>query len=604
MKAFTTYLALSLVFGYAGVSHAHHGGVTAYAIPLTGIQIDGDLDDWPEDMIRYPILNYGQVYGPADIDRANSATRAEFSPRFMVGFSLEENLIYLAVLVRGDSWIANVADGWRTDACQVYTDGAHAGEKFRSPGIFRSVCGAVFGSKYRAAVRQYVMYPPSENSGNLGHAKPAANPVLFADISFEFGMFLFDGDPRWRAEEANLEAGDLSTTRTRGMATRAAGGTIYEWALEVFDLYPDSPTTLAVGKTIGFDVVTVDRDRTVSRRAWNCWAPIARRKAWNAALLGDLVLVESYDDLGALAGTVMHAEKKTPYAGLIIDAYRGDQPGGSVQTDATGRFQLRVLPGEYTLRTGRRPGSLAAGRRIGDWLLRGDMVYVWDGGGERLRPFEITGPVVQAGHETESDFVVHPIGIRGGEMVYVSDFGFYIDKHEVTNAEYAAFVQATGHRVPRCGDVAKKDWNIWQGQSPPSGYEKYPVVGVSGYDARAYCAWVGKRLPTQQERQQACHGQDERAYPWGNSEPNGTLANFTKADDGYEFTAPVGSYPSGASPYGALDMAGNVWEWTAAKGGRPMMLGGAWGYGSSFMRCDGKPATSWWGNDIGFRCAR
>jgi formylglycine-generating enzyme required for sulfatase activity len=105
-------------------------------------------------------------------------------------------------------------------------------------------------------------------------------------------------------------------------------------------------------------------------------------------------------------------------------------------------------------------------------------------------------------------------------------------------------------------------------------YDEYPVVYVTYADALAYCQWAGGYLPTEAQWEKAARGTDKRLYPWGNEGVDGTRANYCDSNcpidnnrqsgnDNYPFTAPVGSYPAGASPYGLMDMAGNVLEWIA-----------------------------------------
>lgn len=136
--------------------------------------------------------------------------------------------------------------------------------------------------------------------------------------------------------------------------------------------------------------------------------------------------------------------------------------------------------------------------------------------------------------------------------VYVD--GFWMDKYEVTNAAYGEFVRAKGHRAPS----GSSGWNTWGRSGPPSGMENHPVVNVSWEDARAYCAWAGKRLPSEAEWEKAARGGKEgQKYPWGNS-ISSRDANYGQ---NVGSTTPVGSYP--ANGYGLYDMSGNVWEWVS-----------------------------------------
>jgi formylglycine-generating enzyme required for sulfatase activity len=130
---------------------------------------------------------------------------------------------------------------------------------------------------------------------------------------------------------------------------------------------------------------------------------------------------------------------------------------------------------------------------------------------------------------------------------------FFLDRLEVTNEEYRKFIQATGHIAPPS----------WQNGLYPAGSEQNPVSDVTWEDASIYAKWASKRLPTEEEWEYAARGPEGRIYPWGNEWKDG-VANVL-ADAGKQIhIMPVGQFSAGASPFGVLDLSGNLWEWTSS----------------------------------------
>ncbi|MGC4095483.1 MAG: SUMF1/EgtB/PvdO family nonheme iron enzyme [Nitrospira sp.] len=230
--------------------------------------------------------------------------------------------------------------------------------------------------------------------------------------------------------------------------------------------------------------------------------------------------------------------------------------------------------------------------------------------------------------------------------------GYFLDRFEVTNQAYTAFVQATGHRSPA---NTNQDATLWMNNRPIPGIEDHPVVNVSWEDADAYCRWSGKRLPTEAEWEKAARGTDGRRYPWGN-DWDFSLANsasywaqrtieFNSGTDwdafwvkgegarlakekgiqGEILTMPVDSFPQTVSPYGLVGMAGNAAEWVhdwydpnyyrhapltdpsgPIRGAIKAMRGGSWLKPAASLRTSDRD----WGtldsrpSGTGFRCAK
>jgi formylglycine-generating enzyme len=141
---------------------------------------------------------------------------------------------------------------------------------------------------------------------------------------------------------------------------------------------------------------------------------------------------------------------------------------------------------------------------------------------------------------------------RPQRSVYLDEFA--IDQVEVTNERYMAFVKSIGHRTP------PNPYGTGSLQSI-TGIEQLPVVQTTWYDAKSYCSWAKKRLPTEAEWEKAARGTDGRLYPWGNEPPTAKRANFDREWEDEQTLHAVGSLPDGDSPYGVKDMAGNVREW-------------------------------------------
>lgn len=258
------------------------------------------------------------------------------------------------------------------------------------------------------------------------------------------------------------------------------------------------------------------------------------------------------------------------------------------------------------------------------------MELVFIPGGEFTMGWLGIDATIENGPGPTADFMIFPI--------FVGDF--WIDKFEITNKQYKLCVEAGGCQPFHQNNLTPYGLDYF---TDPI-YDNYPVVNVSWYMARDYCQWAGRRLLTEAEWERAARGDDGRKYPWGDQLYAENLANICDKDcpiskrgdignpnfnDGYPGPAPVGSYPDGASPYGVMDMAGNVWEWTSSaadpypydpEDGREsqydiqdgskwperILRGGPWNGGYAYIRSSlrYRAVAIYWNNNMGIRCAQ
>ena len=312
------WAAVVFLFGRS-ISVEAHNGEMALAVPVAGIVIDGDLSDWPEDVVKYPILY------PESGDEPQGTK--DFQGSLQAGYDAQENVLYLALEVLDDSIIREPAEKvkWDSqDGCDLFVE--------------------------------------------AGHGENAA------------AHFLLQGNTR-RAIGRNASLEDFEVEVERGDFKHS-----YEWRLDIGKM-SDGQLDLHPGLILSVDVAVIDKDDdgSLSYIAWGKGVSQAR----TADSRGDVALVESYADVGAITGSVTTEKLKEPFSGFELAAFRDDEPAGRVLTDAEGMYRLVLLPGAYTL----KPGP-----------------------GQGVEPFELSGLVVRAGEEATKDLIASAPGAIAGRV--------------------------------------------------------------------------------------------------------------------------------------------------------------------------------------------
>jgi serine/threonine-protein kinase len=240
----------------------------------------------------------------------------------------------------------------------------------------------------------------------------------------------------------------------------------------------------------------------------------------------------------------------------------------------------------------------------------------------RREPNEPLAPLLVDADGDEMVLVERGDFAMGPERRRVYLDAFYIARYPVTNRQFEKFLKVTGYEPSE--PEQHRFLSHWRGRRCPEELLDHPVVFVSWFDANAYCAWAGRRLPTEAEWEKAARGSDGRRFPWGRADPTPAHANYGRIAQG---TLAVGSCPEGRSPCGALDMAGNVWEWCEdadeprfylhgpSRNPRNMVAtdrdprvarGGSWLYDARSLRTVARVsfAPAFRLDGVGFRCAQ
>ncbi len=248
---------------------------------LTGITIDGDLKDWPAAMPRHPLQNLAEDSAREfedKVDHPSRSTSRDLSAAFSVGYSPKEQLLYVAIVVQDDSLVIGDSSPFDTDAVELYLDGRH------SEATLQQRPQAGWDRTIDASEPPVLHYAGKPGKGRVygitesaGEKRDVENPILFY--------------------------GDIKQTKTRMAFRRVGDVTTYEWAIQVFDQYPDQPTQLGPGVSIGFDIDVRDKDAPnpndpggamplQQRSTLLCWSarPMGVIKVFGPASLGEIIL--------------------------------------------------------------------------------------------------------------------------------------------------------------------------------------------------------------------------------------------------------------------------------------------------------------------------
>lgn len=327
-------IGVTILIG-ASTAHAHwtkklgdRSAATAYAVPLKNITIDGKLDDWPKNMVRYPVLNNWSPYGASDLQGQSLQNNPDLTAHFMVGYDPQRQVLYVAAIVRDDVHVpVNNSEkhaSWETDAFEIYIDGMHTERHepwYEIPGIAGEVA------------MQY--------AGWVGPEGPDAPTAPWGKTCNPHGSIPFVRHVR------------ASQTGARFKGSRHGEHTYYEFALRVHNRFPGT-AEIEPGKRIGFDVVVSDMDvhdgKMTDRGAWVPFGQRGACKYKDASTLADLVFLKDRNVLGSVAGQLRFEDEDLRRGDIIVETWNGALPAAEAHADAAGRFMLHAPAGTYTLR--------------------------------------------------------------------------------------------------------------------------------------------------------------------------------------------------------------------------------------------------------------